>query len=143
MLSPFRSFQTPTEEQFFHKRLLKEVKNLRVHIAKGWLSDPVDVPMYAHDVKTLHGLDRTRSLRGTNRVENLHTPLRSMLGGKNTGVRLAHSTLLVYNCRRNHRMAGTVNILRAPTQALFNPEDKVSPHIKYLIQDLDPEEYSV
>ena len=119
MLSPFRSFQTSTGESFFHKRLLKEVKNLRVHIAKGCLSDPVAVPMYAHDGKTLHGLDKIRSLRGTNRVENLHTPLRSLLGGKNTGVRLAHSTLLVYNYRRNHRMAGTVNILRASTQAFF------------------------
>ena len=141
MLTPFRSFQTSTGKPFFHKRLHKEVNNLRVHIAKGCLSDPIDAAMYAHDGKTLHGLDKTRSLRSTNRVENLHTPLRSLLGGKNTGVRLAHSTLLVYNYRRNHRMAGTVNILRAPTQAFFYKKNKVSPHIKHLIQDSDPEEH--
>ena len=120
MLSPFRSFQPPTGEPFFQKRLLKEANNLRMYIAKGCLSDPVAVPMYAHDSKTLHGLDKIPSLRGTGRVENLHKPLRSLLGGKTTGVRLAHSTLLVYNYRRNHRIAGTVNIIRAPTQALFN-----------------------
>ena len=119
MLSPFRSIQTPTGEPFFHKRLLKEVNSLRVHIAKGCLSDPVAVPMYAHNGKTLHVLDKIRSLRGTNRVENLLTPLGSLLRGKNTGVRLAHSTLIVHNYRRNHRMVGTVNILRAPTQAFL------------------------
>ncbi|CAM9809514.1 unnamed protein product, partial [Ascophyllum nodosum] len=60
-----------TGKPFFHKRLHKEVNNLRVHIAKGCLSDPIDAAMYAHDGKTLHGLDKTRSLRSTNRVENL------------------------------------------------------------------------
>lgn len=97
MLSPFRSFQTPTGGPFFHKRLLKKVKNLRVHIAKGGLSDLVAVPMYAHGDETLHGLDKIRSLRGTNRLDNLHTPLHSLLRGKNTGVCLVHFTLLVYN----------------------------------------------
>lgn len=96
------------DEPFFTPRMEKAVKNLREHLANGCLSDPDPrkVPLYQVSGKTRDGLDKLRSMRGTNRVESYHTPLRRLMGAYQTSPTMAHYSMLLHNYRRNHRMAG-------------------------------------
>jgi len=97
-------------DAFFTPRVEKAVTNLRPHIVKGCISDPPSdfVPLYTCTGRSAkYGLPVFRCSRGTCSNESLHKGLSQVLGGHRTAPQLANSVMVVYNHRRNHRMAGT------------------------------------
>lgn len=101
-------------DAFFTPRLQKAAVNLRVHVENGCLSDPDPrhLPLYYVVGRTREGLDKIRSTRWTNREESYYTPLRPLMGSCQTSPRLAHVTMMLFNYRRNYRMACTCRSLR-------------------------------
>ncbi|CAM9697195.1 unnamed protein product [Hapterophycus canaliculatus] len=97
-----------TGNALFTDRLKKSITDLRVHLQAGCLSgsDPRDVQLYFWAGRTADGIDKFRCARGTMNGENYHKFVRGMLAGTGTSPRMAHSVLLPFNYRRNHRMAG-------------------------------------
>jgi len=66
------------------------------------------VPLYTCTGRSAkYGLPVFRCSRGTCSNESLHKGLSQVLGGHRTAPQLANSVMVVYNHRRNHRMAGT------------------------------------
>ncbi|CAM9640259.1 unnamed protein product, partial [Hapterophycus canaliculatus] len=97
-----------TGNLLFTDRLKKRIANLRPHLEGGCLSDPDprDVQLYFWAGRTADGVDKFRCARGTSNGENYHKFVRGVLAGTATSPRMAHSVLLAFNYRRNHRMAG-------------------------------------
>ena len=95
-------------ETIFTDRMDKAATLLRVHIEKGCLHDPnpEHVELVQIVGRTKDGLDLIRSLRGTNRVETYHQKLGQLMGSYKASATMAHYTMLLYNTRRNHHMAG-------------------------------------
>lgn len=91
----------------------KAAVNFRSHIEKGCIHDPdpEPVPLFQISGRSKDGLDLVRSLKGTNRVENYHQPLRLLMGSYHASPMMAHFTMLLHNYRRNHRMAGTFFVM--------------------------------
>ena len=104
-----------SKTKYITDRLRKNMTNLRQHLQDGCVSDPDprDVPLYHWSGRTAAGADTYRSSRGTNRVETYHTPIRRIFSGYRTSPRMAHSILLTFNYRRNHRMAGALALAPA------------------------------
>lgn len=101
-------------EKLVNERMTKAAENVREHILKGCVHDPDPhkVQLFHLCGRTKDGLDKVRSTRGSNRVESYHRLLRNLLGSFNTSPLMAHYTLLLYNYRRNHRMAGMSSLCR-------------------------------
>jgi hypothetical protein len=95
-----------TKEPLFREETKKKIKNLRVHIKKGCLSDVPGIPLYHVACKdSQSGLPVYRCVRGTNSIEGYHRHLRRLLAMYCGSPRLVHSILLEFNYRWNVRMA--------------------------------------
>ena len=99
--------------------MVAAIRKLVAHIRHGCISDPSPDSCAMHVVigRSRDGLDRTRSFKGTNNVENFHKVFKDALSSFRTSPSLAHSVMLPFSVQWNLRMAcetfsvfGNVNI---------------------------------
>ncbi|CAM9605798.1 unnamed protein product, partial [Hapterophycus canaliculatus] len=111
----------------------KAIKNLRPHIVNGCISDPPSdfVSLYTSKGRSAkYGIPVFRCSRGTNPNESLHKGLSQVLGGHRTAPQLANSVMVVYNHRRNHRMAVKYRGV---------PQDLANVYHGWIIEDIQEE----
>ena len=97
-----------TDEPLLNARMVAVIRKLVPHIRHGCISDPSpdSCAMGVVIGRSRDGLDRTRSFRGTNNVENFHKIFKDALSSLRTSPSLAHSAMLPFNAQWNLRMAG-------------------------------------
>ncbi|KAK1230322.1 hypothetical protein PQX77_006590, partial [Marasmius sp. AFHP31] len=96
-------------ERFFSEDAIKECENLLETVQLGLLSDPKDFPLYYLMGKDKDGLNRYRTIRGTNSIEGgVHMPLRRTFGSQSASPELAEA-LLGNQCHRRNTSIGEYN----------------------------------
>lgn len=74
----------------------KQIANLLVHVRKGCLSDDVDVPVV---IRAANG--KTRKIRGTSQLEQLHSRYVELKAGTQMGPEVAHALLQQFSLENN------------------------------------------
>ena len=105
---------TVTKQPLFSEESWKKARGILDDIQKGWVSDPLNIPIYVHLGTDKHGLNKYCTLRGTNNVEGFHKPIRTNFASLNASPILADcvSTQIQYrdgcNQWRGQEISGTL-----------------------------------
>src|SRR5882762_8366201 len=100
---------TVTGQALFSEETWKKVKGVLHDVRKGWISDPIGIPLYSIRFHDKHGLPVYHCIRGTNSVEGaVHNPIRRNFASLNASVELADC--LIADFRHRHNIdVGTVH----------------------------------
>ncbi|KAL0565231.1 hypothetical protein V5O48_016796 [Marasmius crinis-equi] len=99
----------PSRGRFFSEDARKECQSLLETVQLGLLSDPQDFPLYFLMGQDSDGLNRYRTIRGTNSIEGgVHMPLRRTFGSQSASSELAEA-LLGNQCHRRNTAIGEYN----------------------------------
>lgn len=88
--------------KLFDNKCKKAAKSALDLIKKGYVSDPLDVPMYYYANTDSYGLPTYRCIRGTNSVEGgVHMNMIRKFGSYNASPELTDCALAEYRLRHN------------------------------------------
>ena len=94
-----------TGKPFFNRKAHNDVKNIRGHILKDCVSDPVDFPMYFKIGKhRTTALSRFRCCRGTNSTEGYHKHFRKIVASGPASPKTVNALLIGFNFHWNNSM---------------------------------------
>lgn len=91
-----------TKLPMFNAETSKKAESVLLDIQRGWVSDPVGIPLYTVKGKDSNGLNIYHCIRGTNSVEGaVHNPLRRNFSALNASPELADSLAADWRHRHN------------------------------------------
>lgn len=93
---------TITGQPLFSSDTWKKSEGVLHDVRKGWISDPVGIPLYNIRFTDKNGLPVYHCIRGTNSVEGaVHNPIRRNFASLNASVELADSLIADFRHRHN------------------------------------------
>jgi len=93
---------TKTGQMLFNDETWKAAHAVLHDVQKGWVSDPVGIPLYTVSTQDKNGLNIYHCIRGTNSVEGaVHNPIRRSFASLNASVELADCLIADFRHRHN------------------------------------------
>jgi hypothetical protein len=140
LFNAYKNVKCPTasgkKANFFSEEAWKMAERLLVTAQLGFLSDPLDIPLYYLIGRDRDGLNIYRCIRGTNSVEGgWHMTLRRMFGSLGSASEFGEALIITFAYRRNITVSAVFLFL---VHALIGLGRSQEPHRKDLQRSLRP-----